>query len=503
MELILKEWLGAGGEYFSLFDDSIIQLNISHFLQKPEDEQKKHFSEIRGINGKRNIQDIDLKEYRLALKMNFTTKLREIVSDNKKKVKIISEIDKINKNHKAKFKNKNINPICEIVEIKGELYVWTYQFAAEFEINLDEKKKEVLKIKIEPRNLISEDNFKKMFETIFNFHQLENISGGKTSSFLLLYYLAFLGRMSEVLNRGIYREYVELEENLPFLKERLLFSDHIRLNHFDKSKLYCGFSELSPDNFINQTINTTLNHIQKHFKDYPSFQYEAKKIKSVFFQEEVSNSQININAIKNIRYNRQNKRYEEIMDYCENILKNIGGSFSSENKMNYSAFYIDMNELFETYIGKKLIETRTTEIIEDCLMKNFSEIWKVIDQEQNNRFNYSVEFQNKRHYTLDEENVFTIKPDFLIKDAEDKVIAVIDTKYKRLNDNEKNNFGISSNDVYQVLSYAYKFNTNNILLIYPKPTNTNIENRSYSIKIDGLEGAGKTLNICFVDLISN
>ena len=37
MELILKEWLGADGEYVKLLDDSIIELNICNHLNKTDE----------------------------------------------------------------------------------------------------------------------------------------------------------------------------------------------------------------------------------------------------------------------------------------------------------------------------------------------------------------------------------------------------------------------------------------------------------------------------------
>lgn len=465
MELILTEWLGAGNEKVKLLDSSIIQLT------------KQQLEGVFSNKGKRN--------------------------------RIISEIDNVNKYHKEKFKNQSINPIIELIEVGDELYVRTYQYAAEFEIQLGGNTKEgrALKIKIEPRNLVNEGNFKKMFEVVFNFHRLDDVPGGTSSSFLLLYYLSFIGRLTEVLKRGMYREYVELEDNLTYLREKLLIPEHIinNLNRKNKSKLYCAFSELTPNNIINQAILYTLIHLKKYFRENNSFQNSIRRIISLFPQDEVSNTPININQLKNIRYNRQSKHYEEIIKYCENILQNIGGTFSSDSKLKYSAYYVDMNELFETFVGRKLTETKfkiTTE--EDPITESFTNIWKIIEPNLNgNLTNYIVEFQNTRHYTLDERGVFSIKPDFLIKDIEGKVVAVVDTKYKRLNNNERDNYGISSSDVYQVLSYAYKFNCEKIFLVYPKPNDSEFPKiEPFTLKADGPGNVEKKLHICFIDLLS-
>ena len=68
--------------------------------------------------------------------------------------------------------------------------------------------------------------------------------------------------------------------------------------------------------------------------------------------------------------------------------------------------------------------------------------------------------------------------------------------------NKIKNYGISSSGVYQLLSYAHKFNTNTIILIYPQPPDEFIEDLSFTIKIDNDNNNVKKLHICYVDLIN-
>ncbi|MBK8670130.1 MAG: hypothetical protein IPN89_11985 [Saprospiraceae bacterium] len=77
-----------------------------------------------------------------------------------------------------------------------------------------------------------------------------------------------------------------------------MFQSILRLNKFNKHRVYCEFSELTPNNLINQTIKTTLNLIQKHFSRYKILQHEIRKIKSSFFDDDVSEMKFNINSIK-------------------------------------------------------------------------------------------------------------------------------------------------------------------------------------------------------------
>lgn len=504
MELILTEWLGIG-ESVKLFDFSNSNNNKLHLVNyedelrqindaiSKEKKEEKILSKIKSKTLKKNI-DVNISNWQEILLNIYKLNLQLIFKEHKEA--IFAELNRINSLHKSKFNRPSeVNPICEFIEINGEICVNTYQYAAEFEIKLGDKNKETLKIKIEPRNLINEENFKKMLETIFNFHRLENISGTNSSSLLILYFLAFIGRLTEVLKQGVYREYVELEENLSFLKEKLIISEHLRLNHYNKHKVYCEFSELTPDNIINQTIKTTLNFIQKRFYNYDDLQHKVRKLRSGFFNEDISDNPDCLKSIRNIRYNRQNKRYEEIMTYCDYILQNIGGSFSSQNKMNYSAFYLDMNDLFEKYVQNKLNLLRTTN---NNANEGFDKIKTILEEinGQNDDYWY-IDYQKPEY--LDEDNIFKIIPDFIIKNSAGKVLAVADAKYKRLNDKKYEHYGIANNDIYQLLTYSIKLETNTIFLIYPKPEKNFEEIKEFNIQHKNQEIIN--IHICLINLL--
>ena len=64
-------------------------------------------------------------------------------------------------------------------------------------------------------------------------------------------------------------------------------------------------------------------------------------------------------------------------------------------------------------------------------------------------------------------NVFRLRQDIYLKNLNDKVI-IIDTKYKKLNVNEENKYGINQSDMYQMCSYALRGGYNNLALVYPR-----------------------------------
>ena len=74
-------------------------------------------------------------------------------------------------------------------------------------------------------------------------------------------------------------------------------------------------------------------------------------------------------------------------------------------------------------------------------------------------------------------------------------IVILDTKWKSLINNEKNNYGISQQDMYQMYAYSKKYDTSEIWLLYP----VNDEMRNHK-PIQFESGDGTTVNLYFVDV---
>lgn len=494
MELIFFEWLGING-IEKINDTKVIAANEKFWRNKWEQEHKdgnlkyidrfkeifnyyksdfKDYegleSKIRKKNQKRTNQedkDILTLEIKGLISNEIGAYVTSIFSNLNLENFNFEVLDQINAAHQTNLKNQGVdnpNPICKIFKYNGEYCVETYQYVAEFEIPLKDKKKgEALKIKILPRDLVTEKGFERMIESIFNISPLGSISGVRSAnSFLILYYMAFLRRLKDVLSKGIHREYVEMEENLHFLKERLLIPEHVRLNHFNKHKLFCGFTEFSPDNVINQTIISTLNLISKSkFSGNNYLTSSVRNIQNNFGDVEIARDfKPSVFAFDKISYNRQNERYREIMGYCRNIIQNLGGAFGNDTT-KYTAFYLDMSELFEQYVGKLLKDKNLKDLGWDGNFK-----W---NDDPKNSEECNVELQYNRKYLDDEAKMFNIRPDILVFNSSGDPIAVADTKYKRLTDKKSDNYNISSADIYQVMAYAEKFKVEKMYLIYPKP----------------------------------
>lgn len=71
--------------------------------------------------------------------------------------------------------------------------------------------------------------------------------------------------------------------------------------------------------------------------------------------------------------------------------------------------------------------------------------------------------------TDDGKGFFELIPDVRLTNKKGQTKLIVDTKWKFL-EMGKRNFGISRNDIYQILVYASRFNCSNVVLLYPDVT---------------------------------
>lgn len=107
---------------------------------------------------------------------------------------------------------------------------------------------------------------------------------------------------------------------------------------------------------------------------------------------------------------------------------------------------------------------------------------------------WEVSTQDKGYYLFVEpRKQFSLRPDIVLKRK--GRIVIMDTKWKSLVNNDRKNYGISQEDMYQMYAYSKKYGTSEIWLLYP----LNDEMRGHpDISFDS--GDGTTVYVFFVDV---
>jgi 5-methylcytosine-specific restriction enzyme subunit McrC len=264
-----------------------------------------------------------------------------------------------------------------------------------------------------------------------------NMANLKSSKMPLLeiFISMFLEELSKLIQKGIKSDYITKEENLKFLKGKLLIGQQIKHNTIHRERFYVEYQEFLSDRVENRLIKTTLEYLYKKSKSNKN-QQRIREFLFVFDEIEISH---NIKTdFSKVKLNRQMKDYEQVLLWCNTFL--FENSFSPYKGTDIAfALLFDMNLLFESYVYDYL-----------KINGNFKEITA----------------QDKTHHLayLDGKTAkFQLKPDIVINSGE----IIADTKWKLLSE-DKTHQGISQGDMYQLYAYGTKYKECKYMyLIYP------------------------------------
>ena len=314
-------------------------------------------------------------------------------------------------------------------------------------INIDNK----VQIEILPKIDISDENklrnlFLKMLFCLKEFKGKSFKNAQINDSKLPIYEVfiqMYLNEVQELLKRGLKSDYLAIEENLTFFKGKFLINQHLKNNIVRKDRFFMAYDEFHTNRPENRLIKTTLLKLNKISTNGRN-QLLAKRLLAEF---EMVGQSMNIDKdFSLVKKDRNSQAYQSLMIWSQVFLKNK--SFSTfKGTKNVNALLFSMEKIFEAYVAKKL-------------KIHFSE--------------WNVETQKKDKYLFDNPKTFRLKPDIYM--SKDGSSIVLDTKWKKLYQDKSKNYGINQADMYQMYAYAYKYDVENIILIYPKHNEISFKN---------------------------
>ena len=324
-------------------------------------------------------------------------------------------------------------------------------------INIDNK----FQIEILPKIDVDDDNelrviFLRMLSSLKEFKGKSFKNAQLNDSNLPIYEVfiqMYLNEVQELLKKGLKSDYLTIEGNLTFFKGKFLINQHLKHNIIRKDRFYMAYDEFHINRPENRLIKTTLLKLNKISSNGKN-QLLAKRLLAEF---EMVNQSTNIDKdFSLVKKDRNAQAYQSLMTWSQVFLKNK--SFSTfKGTENVNALLFPMEKIFESYISKQL--------------KNIS----------SNYSGYKIETQKQTQYLFDEPRKFRLKPDIYIS-MNSNPYKVLDIKWKKLNTDFKNNYGISQSDMYQMYAYAYKYNVEDIVLIYPKKKGLEFEKLPFYIQ---------------------
>lgn len=246
------------------------------------------------------------------------------------------------------------------------------------------------------------------------------------------------------VEKGLYREYISVQDNLRVMRGRFLAGIDAQTN-FVRDKIYCEYDEFSADNSLNALFAYAVDVCRRVTKSDDN----RRRMATLHLMFDDVKAYYNPHTV--IHWHRLNERFRGTYRIAELILKHLSIRFDRTG-VNDWAFMFDMNVLFEQFVGK--------------LIKSIEPSTKL--QSENN-------FGNLK-----------LKPDILIPHR-----LIIDTKYKKVNGKEE----LKRDDKYQMYVYGKNYHINQTILLYPK----HIEDVNEDLYL-GKPGEGVALKMRSVEL---
>lgn len=311
--------------------------------------------------------------------------------------------------------------------------------------------------------------FLKMLRSMKDFEgKTFNISNLKAANMNLyeIFISLYLQEVSRLVKKGLKSAYNNVEDNLSVLKGKLKIKEQLSKNLTHKDKFYVSYDEYTLNRPENRLIKSTLLLLVKESKNNNNKKL-CKQLLNYFENVDVS---YNVDAdISLVAIDRTTKDYETILQWSKIYLKHKSfTTFSGQSKSK--ALLFQMDKLFESYVAKLL-------------------------KSEMNDTDYNVSSQDRGYYLFDTPEKFKLRPDIVVSDA--NINIILDTKWKNLNSNDRENYGISQGDMYQMYAYSKKYdNAPVIWLLYP----LNEEVKTLDEDLSFTSDDNVKVNVFFIDL---
>ena len=275
-----------------------------------------------------------------------------------------------------------------------------------------------------------------------------------------------------LIRGGLSKDYISVEETSNVIKGKIDINSTIKKNTLVNKKVVVVYDEFSEDILLNQIIKGTLLYLARSNK------INQKMRKSFYgllpYFTEVTDVELDLKLWKNVKYSRQNIRYQFIVDVCRYLYEQLLFDESSTSQI--------MKELQD--------EQRLSSLYEKFIYAFFK-------RETNYKVSrYQIQWNVDDGFT---EALPIMQTDLILQ--KDNKTLIVDAKFYSENMAARFEGGAAkqkSGNLYQIFTYInnWKKGPNETvagMLIYAKTTALNQPNQVYQIK-------GKKIFVVSLDL---
>ncbi len=266
-----------------------------------------------------------------------------------------------------------------------------------------------------------------------NYSEITNIDLKNENLLEILAYL-FTIKMKKELSRGMYKEYVNQQDNLTMIKGKLKIKEQLKNKSKKTLKAACEFDEFTEDNLLNGLFKSISLRLIKNIRTLKTLD-NLNIILANFV--DIEGRELNKYNFEKVKFHRNNQRFYESFILMKKLLfgQNSLGEYGKDDGF---CLLFEVIDLYEKYVGIlcKSIDNSTS--IQDKSEKLIIKASNLIP-------------------------VVQLKPDIFIPEKR----IIIDTKWKILKKSE-NRYGVQVSDLYQMYAYLTRYaDVDRVILMYP------------------------------------
>ena len=256
----------------------------------------------------------------------------------------------------------------------------------------------------------------------------------------------FLDDLNTLARGGLARRYVTVEENLPYLRGRLLFREQIRENLTNQARFYVAHDELSVNRPANRLIHSALDRLMPLVQD-------AENRRLLGLMRQLMEA-ADVPQSGNLHADRQRYQVDRSMPHYGPVMQWVELFLFGHGLATYSGHHRNLSLLFPM-----------EQVFEDFITYSFRRYQP----------DYDVTVQSRQAYLaeIDSKEAFLMQPDILLRERNGEGAKfVLDAKWKELDTSSgAPKYGIDQADLYQLYAYAKGYDCNAVALVYPRSQN--------------------------------
>jgi len=254
--------------------------------------------------------------------------------------------------------------------------------------------------------------------------------GAINESFFDYFAASFIRQLSREVSNGLRSGYEEVDEEMPALRGRVLYSRVPLVAMLRPHLLPCRFDDFSQDTVHNRILKQALGILTRRIFS-PSLRQLGEGLISQLGH--ISDTSYEWEEIKEIEVDRLQARYSELIKHAKLTIRShfafVGKSVGLGSSASRGFVMIwDVERLYEVH-AYKILAHNIAKGSKLMLYPKFCEYSLAEDKNGN--------------------GVFNLEPDLVVCEESGKVVLILDTKWK--NFEEK---GVVAADAYQMMAYA-------------------------------------------------